>query len=1078
MPSAESHESELDKRSIGFFSQARALMLKNWAYQKRQKRANLMLLMVPLLMIIVLVIVNIAQPPLDNREKYDLECLENNITRLTFPQFAPFTYSGEQPADTAELAGKLRSFEVPYTAPSSGAVGVLDTMLSSATTEWLISFQKSSFQLTQCEVVYQEKLEENRDAANAAAAAEAGNSSNTAFGFAFPDGCLLPGVTIEEDTPGRVFDLDELPGKDAFRKLEQERDECIEQRTADVIEAIAALNTTESTDTIERAGLLGNMTFTTMPNAAFASLSGLVEVPFGAPLSLACSTPPLRMQMAMENDAELVEAVCWVTTNQDLLRDVRAVYQRSNTALQEKITAAWGEAADSIPMALRFQEVDDAALTYKVAILYNRTDSGRGNWPTLLNSVSSALLSAATGHRISVSARNLPQYIESIAVLLDGISLLDTVAGIFMSYILHFFMPLIVLFVTTEKEKNLLGIMKMMGLRMPVYWLVTYLFFLVEYMIMVAVLLGGGALVGMPMVRFNDLGLLLLLLFLWGNVMIANSLFLSVFFSRARVGLLLSLFYVYIVMSGSFLTTFTLLQDPGTTEATWATYAWIPSFPFVRGILWYAFAGQSKSWVTVDTWGETPLPGICLTLFVEWLVLLLLTWYLDNVLSVGFGVPRHPLFFLQASYWKPKSKSQSAAELVDGLKHFSTIGAASRRSSDASPRAVDDIEMAVKEPADVEAERSRIYDPKSEAFVRLVNLRKEYGEKVAVRNLTLGINRSSCLGLLGPNGAGKTSAINVLSGLFTPTSGTAFIGDKCILQDMDAVHAVTGVCPQFDVLWDDLTAAEHLQFYGRLKGLRGKKLSAAVEKALRSVSLWDWRNKLSKSFSGGMKRRLSVANSLIGDPLVVIMDEPSTGLDPASRHQLWDVIREAKRGKSVLLTTHSMEEAEVLCDTIGIMTEGQLRCIGSAPMLKARYGDSYALTVTIEEEDGRQEELNKFLAELFPSIVLLQPPIVGCSIWQVDSRELVLSDLFRTIAERKEELHIIDWGINETTLEEIFLKIAQTGELELLDMSAKAIEKEEDLGDADVSTILAVAEDVAAAAGEEGAAAEAEEKAE
>ena len=153
-------------------------------------------------------------------------------------------------------------------------------------------------------------------------------------------------------------------------------------------------------------------------------------------------------------------------------------------------------------------------------------------------------------------------------------------------------------------------------------------------------------------------------------------------------------------------------------------------------------------------------------------------------------------------------------------------------------------------------------------------------------------------------------------------NGGGYVNGKSITSDMLSIHQEMGVCPQHDVLWDDLTAEEHLLFYGRLKGFTGSELSKMVKEAMDSVQLGEHRAKLVGMFSGGMKRRLSCACSLIGNPSIVYMDEPSTGLDPASRHRLWSVIQQAKGNKSIVLTTHSMEEADVLCERIGIMSDG------------------------------------------------------------------------------------------------------------------------------------------------------------
>ena len=153
-----------------------------------------------------------------------------------------------------------------------------------------------------------------------------------------------------------------------------------------------------------------------------------------------------------------------------------------------------------------------------------------------------------------------------------------------------------------------------------------------------------------------------------------------------------------------------------------------------------------------------------------------------------------------------------------------------------------------------------------------------------------------------------------------------------------------------NVLWENLTGKEHLYFFGRLKGLTGDALEEAVRNGLEGVRLWPARNKLSKKYSGGMKRRLSVAISLIGDPRVVFLDEPSTGLDPASRQTLWECIRASKIGKAMVLTTHSMEEAEALCDRHAVFCDGSLRAVGLAAELKAMYAPSLRLALNLKRD--------------------------------------------------------------------------------------------------------------------------------
>ena len=254
---------------------------------------------------------------------------------------------------------------------------------------------------------------------------------------------------------------------------------------------------------------------------------------------------------------------------------------------------------------------------------------------------------------------------------------------------------------------------------------------------------------------------------------------------------------------------------------------------------------------------------------------------------------------------------------------------------------------------DVAAERRRVEGGGGERdVVVLRNLRKVYrGGKVAVKNLSFGIPNGECFGFLGINGAGKTTTLSILSGEFSPTSGGAWIDGKDIKGDQSLIRRKIGYCPQFDALLELLTVEEHLELYSRIKGVEKSKLKNVVECKLREMDLLDFRDKSAGSLSGGNKRKLSVAIAMIGFPSIVFLDEPSTGMDPVARRFMWDVISRmsTRDGKcSIILTTHSMEEAEALCSRIGIMVAGRLRCLGSGQHLKNRFGNGYEVEVKMK----------------------------------------------------------------------------------------------------------------------------------
>ena len=219
-------------------------------------------------------------------------------------------------------------------------------------------------------------------------------------------------------------------------------------------------------------------------------------------------------------------------------------------------------------------------------------------------------------------------------------------------------------------------------------------------------------------------------------------------------------------------------------------------------------------------------------------------------------------------------------------------------------------------------------------------LRREFGDFVAVHDVSLEVEAGSSFALLGPNGAGKSTLIRMLTTLVVPTSGRAFVAGRDVVREPDEVRRAIGVIPQALTSDPELTAAENLEFYAGLYSVPRRQWPGLVEKLLELVNLSDWRDRLVGTFSGGMRRRLEIARSLIHRPQVLFLDEPSTGLDPASRQALWEMIRHLQRvtGMTIFLTTHYMEEADELCDQIAICDHGRLVATGTPAELKGEVG--------------------------------------------------------------------------------------------------------------------------------------------
>ena len=248
-------------------------------------------------------------------------------------------------------------------------------------------------------------------------------------------------------------------------------------------------------------------------------------------------------------------------------------------------------------------------------------------------------------------------------------------------------------------------------------------------------------------------------------------------------------------------------------------------------------------------------------------------------------------------------------------------------------------------------------------MLTLLNVRKSYGSLVAVDGLSLSIRKGELLGLLGPNGAGKSTSVSLAVGLLTPEAGTVTIEGHGNPAD-PAVRQVIGVAPQSLALYDLLTGEENLRFFGGVYGLAGAKLDERVKWCLDFVGLTDRKSDRAGGYSGGMKRRLNLAAAVLHDPQLILLDEPTVGVDPQSRNKIFDNIEALHRdGRTIIYTTHYMEEVERLCDRIAIVDAGKLLALGTLDELLATHGGPPTLIVTTNGEEQRLQTADP-LAEL------------------------------------------------------------------------------------------------------------------
>jgi ABC-2 type transport system ATP-binding protein len=239
----------------------------------------------------------------------------------------------------------------------------------------------------------------------------------------------------------------------------------------------------------------------------------------------------------------------------------------------------------------------------------------------------------------------------------------------------------------------------------------------------------------------------------------------------------------------------------------------------------------------------------------------------------------------------------------------------------------------------------------ADPIVIVDGLVKRFGDMTAVDGVSFSIAEGSIFGLLGPNGAGKTTTISMISCLLAPDAGDVLVDGHSVRKASGAVRNVLGIVPQEIALYPTLTAAENLRFWGRMYGLGGRTLAEAVDYGLKMAGLEDQANKRIETFSGGMKRRINIAAGILHRPRVLLMDEPTVGIDPQSRNHILDTVRELNReGMTVVYTTHYMEEVEVLCDSIGIVDHGRVIALGTLEELRALVGDEDRIRIDLAEE--------------------------------------------------------------------------------------------------------------------------------
>jgi len=345
--------------------------------------------------------------------------------------------------------------------------------------------------------------------------------------------------------------------------------------------------------------------------------------------------------------------------------------------------------------------------------------------------------------------------------------------------------------------------------------------------------------------------------------------------------------------------------------------------------------------------------------------------------------------------------------------------------------------------SDAADEMRRIQSSEAADVCQSRGLEKRFGAKVACHDLWFGVSVGECFGLLGPNGSGKSTAISMLTGEVVADSGCAVVDGHVVEPAMRTRLGLLALDPQFDSLYDDLTPEEHLWLFGSIKGVLD--IDDRARQVVDLVGLHEWKGQVARNLSGGSKRKLQFALAVMADPQLLVLDEPTAGMDPASRHVVWASIRSTVASRACVLTTHSMDEADALVSRIGIITSGTMRAVGTSAHLKAKFGHGYRLEVKLDSTfamgaapaaaDARsksgktraEEELDCMLASEFEEseVQLRDGSRVVCRVQGFRGRSL--ADMFHALERRRAEGGWMrEYLFAEATLEQVFQTIVSS----------------------------------------------------
>ena len=614
-----------------------------------------------------------------------------------------------------------------------------------------------------------------------------------------------------------------------------------------------------------------------------------------------------------------------------------------------------------------------------------------------------------------------------------------------------------------EKESKAKELMKIMGLNEFNYY---FSYFVIYFFINLLHAI-FNALIVKYILNYIEYGYLFILFFLYGLVIFSLIFFFQSFLEKANISIIFCLL-VYAIMYFIGMP----LQTNAVNKAVKILFALLfPPINVSFGCITIAqFQKNSNKFngrVNMN-YDKYSVCDMYIVFIFNFILYIFIGFYLQNVLEHQYGFNKPWNFLCMKSYWNCDKKNKNkklenlSLRLSRNILNKSKIKFSNIKKDDNDLESKDEIKNNIKENDDntqainvsnlgenyddshenkesddikkiKNSKNNKKYNKdnkENNSILKIKYIKKNFGDKIVLQDVTFDLNENEIFVLLGHNGAGKTTLISILSGLIKSTSGSAYYNDEInnkeinILSDesIESFHRLIGICPQHDVLFEDLTVEEHLELYCEFKSVDRESISEEITSVLKDIQLEKKRHTKASDLSGGQKRKLSIGLALVGGSSIIFLDEPTSGMDITSRRNLWEILKKCLTGKIIILTTHFMEEAQVLGNRIGILSEGKMQRIDTPLKLIEDFTNNIKLNIT-KHSDADDDSIIAFFLdkfgdheisfENFNKDILFRIPINNiCINW---------TEFFKQLDANLTKYRIKHYSISKSTLEDVFI---------------------------------------------------------